>query len=140
MDTICGIGLPELLVLVLISFIAIGPQRSRELAITLGRWLRTVMKSPWWREFNQVAAALRDLPTTLVRMAELEDELKTVRSELNQASRVEWPGSRGSQRQSQTPFSSPQDPWGVLTQQPPFPDSPDQPDTSTSAGSQDDDR
>lgn len=73
MDTLCGIGLPELIILALLGFVVIGPERSQDLALRSGRFLRTAMRSQWWREFNQVAHALRDLPTTLVRMAEIEE-------------------------------------------------------------------
>ncbi len=83
MDTLCGIGLPELIILALLGFVVVGPERSQDVALRAGRFLRSAMKSPWWRDFNQVTQSLRDLPTTLVRMAELEEaqaELsKTVR-------------------------------------------------------------
>ena len=90
MDTLCGIGLPELIILALLGFVVIGPERSKDVALRAGRFLRSIMKSPWWRDFNQVAQSLRDLPTTLVRMAELEEaqaELsKTVRDIGSEAS------------------------------------------------------
>lgn len=82
MDTLCGIGLPELIILSLLGFIVVGPERSREVALSLGRLLRTVIKSEWWRDVNQIAQAIRDLPTTLVRMAELEETLKRTEQEL----------------------------------------------------------
>lgn len=89
MDTLCGIGLPEIVILILISFVVIGPERSRELALTAGRWLRRIMTSAWWREFNNVAGALRDLPNTLVRMSELEDSLRQIQTDMNQATQVD---------------------------------------------------
>ena len=123
MDTICGVGLPELIVLALVAFVVIGPERSREMAVKLGRFIRTVMKSPWWKEFNQMAAAVRDLPTTLVRMSELEDELRTVRTDLERATQIDFnrvPGTPGAAQD--VPSADPsRDPWGVLTQAPPIP-------------------
>ncbi len=89
MDTLCGIGLPEIIILVLVSFVFIGPERSRELALTLGRWLRRIMTSTWWREFNDVTNALRDLPNTLVRMSELEDSLRQMKSDISQATQID---------------------------------------------------
>lgn len=89
MDTLCGIGLPEIVILALISFVVIGPERSRELALTLGRWLRRIMTSTWWREFNSVTNALRDLPHTLVRMSELEDSLRQIQTDIGQATQVD---------------------------------------------------
>jgi Sec-independent protein translocase protein TatA len=84
MDTLCGIGLPEIIVLALLGFVLIGPERSREVALSLGRMLRTVLKSEWWQEINRIARAIQDLPNTLVRMAELEEALKTTERELQQ--------------------------------------------------------
>lgn len=110
MDTLCGVGLPELIILILVGFVVIGPERSRELALTLGRWMRRFMQSAWWREFNQVSAALRDLPTTLVRMAELEDAMRQIRTDLNKA---------GQLADDQSPQDAPPvqptipDPWGI---------------------------
>jgi len=120
-DTICGIGLPELVILALVGFVVVGPQRSRELALQLGRLLRQVMKSGWWKEFNQVASAIRDLPTTLVRMAELEDELRTVRTELDKATHIDLNQPTPFEGKP-TPTNDPSlDPWGVMTQSPPPP-------------------
>lgn len=89
MDTFCGLGLPEIIILVLVSFVFIGPERSRELAITLGRWLRRIITSAWWREFNSMANAVRDLPNTLVRMSELEDSLRQMQTDINQATQID---------------------------------------------------
>lgn len=82
MDTFCGLGLPELVIITLVGFVLIGPERGREMALKLGKLLSRVMKSPWWREFNQVTNSLRNLPTTLVRMAELEETQEDLKREL----------------------------------------------------------
>lgn len=84
MDTLCGIGLPELIILALLGFVVIGPERSREVALSLGRMLGAVMKSEWWGEVNHIAQAIRNLPTTLVRMAELEESLKETEREMQE--------------------------------------------------------
>jgi Sec-independent protein translocase protein TatA len=83
-DTLCGIGLPELIILALLGFVVVGPERSQDVALRAGRFLRTVMRSNWWREFNQVADALRNLPNTLVRMAELEETQAALRRSMEE--------------------------------------------------------
>ncbi|NDJ51677.1 MAG: hypothetical protein GYB68_01175 [Chloroflexi bacterium] len=91
MDTICGVGLPELIILALVSFVLIGPERSRDVALKVGRFMRTVIRSDLWGDFTQVAQSVRDLPTTLVRMAELEEtqaELQQTLSELDEETRT----------------------------------------------------
>lgn len=115
MDTLCGVGLPELIVLALLGFVVIGPERSREVALKLGRFIRSLTTSGWWSDFNQIAAAIRDLPGTLVRMAELEEtqaELQRTVSEIDQASsRIRF-GVNG----SQTPAAEAEptaNPWGI---------------------------
>ena len=118
MDTLCGIGLPELFILLLIGFVVLGPERTRELAIAAGRWLGRLLRSPWWGEFNQITDAIRNLPTTLVRMAEIEEtqaELRQTMAEINrEASFV-----RGAPA---TPVPTPRagqgDPWGKPQRQP----------------------
>ncbi|MBN1313589.1 MAG: twin-arginine translocase TatA/TatE family subunit [Anaerolineae bacterium] len=79
MDTFCGLGLPELVIIALVGFVLIGPERSRELALQAGRFMRQVVTSEWWGEFNQVSKAIRDLPNTLMRMSELEEAQAEIR-------------------------------------------------------------
>lgn len=115
MDTLCGIGLPELIILALLGFVLIGPERSQAMAVQAGRFLRTVMTSRWWQEFNQVTRALRDLPTTLVRMAELEDaqrDLQQTVQDINQAARS---GSQARDWQGGAPphIDPRSNPWGI---------------------------
>jgi Sec-independent protein translocase protein TatA len=120
MDTLCGIGLPELVILALLGFVVIGPERSREVALQLGRWLRTLMQSEWWREFNQITDSIRNLPTTLVRMAELEEtqqELRRTLQDIERDAKVDI-----DQRPAPTSAASPaeepsEDPWGIQTSQ-----------------------
>jgi Sec-independent protein translocase protein TatA len=83
-DTLCGIGLPELIILALLGFVVVGPERSQDVALRAGRFLRNIMRSSWWHEFNQVADALRNLPNTLVRMAELEETQAALRRSMEE--------------------------------------------------------
>ena len=119
MDAICGVGLPELVIVALLAFIVVGPERSREVALQVGRFLRGVMRSGWWRDINEIGGALRNLPTTLVRMAELEEaqaDLQRTMQEIDNATRM--PPSPGGEQPSH-PGASPApnagltDPWGI---------------------------
>lgn len=115
MDTFCGIGLPELIIIALVGFVLIGPERTRELALQGGRVLRRVMKSPWWREFTQVTDAMRNLPTTLVRMAELEEvqaELQRELKDIEGQTRVDIDMDFGESRTGRPPAEV-ANPWGV---------------------------
>lgn len=124
MDTFCGLGLPELVIIALIGFVLIGPERSRELALQLGRMLSRVMKSPWWREFNQVTDSLRNLPTTLVRMAELEEAQAEIQRELRdieEQTRIEDFEGIGRPKPGQAKSSAEEsaDPWNIRGGGPP---------------------
>ncbi len=118
MDTLCGIGLPELLILALLAFVLIGPERTREVAVTVGRWLGRAMKSPWWKEFMQVTTALRDLPTTLVRMAELEEaqaELRRTLREIEREGRIDLDEEISTGRAAPHSAVTSADPWGIAS-------------------------
>lgn len=114
MDTLCGLGLPEIIIIALLAFVVVGPERSRDTALMAGRFLRNVMKSEWWRDLTQVVGSLRNLPTTLVRMAELEEAQKELRQtvqDINSSARLdrvppEPPKAPPDQLQ-------PSDPWGI---------------------------
>jgi Sec-independent protein translocase protein TatA len=84
MDTICGIGMPELIILALLGFILIGPERTREVALQAGRLLRKVTKSDLWTETQDFYQFVRDLPNRLMAMAE---ELEDVQSEVAETKR-----------------------------------------------------
>lgn len=134
MDTLCGLGIPELIILVLLAFVLIGPERGQEVAVKVGRFLRNVMRSQWWGEINEITRAMRNLPTTLVRMAELEDaqaELQRTMHEIDQSARitktpVDPPGAPPDPEQATS------DPWGiqnaVAATRYPTPPAPAQPD------------
>ena len=114
MNTICGIGLPELILLGLLGFVLIGPERSQDVALKAGRFLRLLVRSTWWKEFNEVTNSLRNLPQTLVRMAEIEDaqsELRSTMGEINKSIRIDFPSD--TQPPTKKPTTISDDPWGI---------------------------
>lgn len=70
---ICGLGAPELVILALLMFIVFGPERAQQVALSAGRFLRKLTQSEWWGDFARLSREFRDLPNTLVRLAELEE-------------------------------------------------------------------
>ena len=116
MDTLCGVGLPELIILFLIGFVVIGPERSQEVALIVGRWLRSLMTSSWWKEFNQITNSIRNLPTTLVRMAELEEaqaDINRAMGEISQATSISTFNLTGNEPSSAAGEETITDPWGI---------------------------
>jgi Sec-independent protein translocase protein TatA len=76
-----GISPLELLAILIIVFLVMGPQDLVKIGGTLGRGLRKFRESDTWRVMQDATRQLRQLPETLVRQAGL-DELEKMQSEL----------------------------------------------------------
>ena len=80
---ILGIGAPELVFVIIIALIVLGPKDMQKAGRSIGRWLNQVVQSDGWKAFQQTSRELRDLPTNLMReanmeIAETERELRKV--------------------------------------------------------------
>ena len=73
-----GIGPMELFFIVIIAIVILGPKDMVRAGRTVGRFLRDVMKSDYYRAFVSSSRELKDLPTRLIREANLEEDLKEV--------------------------------------------------------------
>lgn len=78
-----GVGPLELVLLLVIVFLVLGPDDLAATGKKIGRFLSTVRKSEFWRGVNDVSKEIRSLPTTLMREAELEDAKQEIEKELN---------------------------------------------------------
>ena len=83
-----GVGPLELIFVLLIIFLVINPKDLAATGKKLGRFLSTVRKSEFWRGVTQVSREVRDLPTTLMREAELEDAKKEFEQGLESVSEI----------------------------------------------------
>jgi len=79
---ILGIGPLELLFILLIALIILGPGDMVKAGRTLGRLLRKVITSSEWRTVQKASRELRYLPNRLMREASLEDLQKDL-SDIN---------------------------------------------------------
>ena len=70
---IFGIGPTELVFIILIALIVLGPKDMEKTARTIGRWLRNLTTSDGWRAFRDTSREIRNLPNRLMREANLED-------------------------------------------------------------------
>ena len=86
---ILGIGPLELVFILLIALIVLGPNDMVKAGRTIGRFLRKIVTSPTWRTVQQTSRDLRYLPNKLMREAGLEDlkdqlpDAGQIRKELN---------------------------------------------------------
>ncbi len=69
---ILGIGPSELLFIIIIALIVLGPKDMQKAGKTVGRWLNSIVRSDSWKAFQQTSKEIRTLPTKLMREANME--------------------------------------------------------------------
>lgn len=74
-----GVGPMELIFILIIALIVLGPKDMVKAGRTLGVFLRRIMKSPTWQAVQQTSRDLRYLPNRLVREAGLEEEAEELK-------------------------------------------------------------
>ena len=80
MDGIFGIGIPEILIVLVLALIILGPQDMVSTARKMGRWVYKVYHSPTWRMIMSTSQEIRELPTKFVREAGLEDTVEEIKN------------------------------------------------------------
>lgn len=114
-----GISPTELLFIVIILFLVMGPQDLVKFGSTLGRTIRKARQSGAWQSFTDAAQLLRQLPQTLARQAgvdelellgrEIGEELKEQRAKIEELDRQFTAWTRSPEPLSQK-HAQPQDP------------------------------
>jgi len=69
---IFGVGTSELIFIILIAIIVLGPKDMQKAGRTIGRFLNQLIKSDSWKIFQQTSNELRNLPRNLMREANME--------------------------------------------------------------------
>jgi len=69
---ILGIGAPELIFILLIAIIVLGPRDMQKAGRTIGRWLNQLVNSDGWKALQQTSREIRKLPTNLMKEANLD--------------------------------------------------------------------
>jgi Sec-independent protein translocase protein TatA len=75
---IFGIGPLEIIFVLIIGILVLGPEGMVEAGRKLGKFLRSIIKSSWWQNIRHGVKEIQYLPQRLMREAELE-ELKELR-------------------------------------------------------------
>ena len=75
---ILGVGPLELVFILIIALIILGPNDMVKAGRTLGRWLRKLVTSPTWSAVQQTSRDLKNLPNKLMREAGLEELQKEI--------------------------------------------------------------
>lgn len=77
---ILGVGPSELVFIVILALIILGPKDMQKAGRTIGKWLRSIVTSDGWRMFMQTSQEIRTLPNRLMR--EANEELNDLNQEM----------------------------------------------------------
>lgn len=77
---ILGVGMSELVFIVIIALIVLGPKDMQKAGKTIGKWLRSIVTSDGWKIFQQTSRELRTLPNKLMR--EANEELNQIGNQI----------------------------------------------------------
>lgn len=88
-----GIGVPEVLMILVLALIIIGPKEMVKVSRTIGEFLRKVMTSDAWRAVQRASQEMRTLPNRLARESGLQDIQKELADPARAAKPVSSPGS-----------------------------------------------
>ena len=86
---ILGVGPSELLFIIIIALIVLGPKEMQKTGRTVGRWLNQLMRSDGWKAVQQTTEELRKMPTQWMREANME--LAETERELRKATDLKNP-------------------------------------------------
>lgn len=95
---ILGIGASELIFILLIAIIILGPKDMQKAGKTIGRWLNQLRQSDSWKVFQDTSREIRNIPNKLMRDAnmELREAEKDLRRTMD--SRPSLPASQSRRR------------------------------------------
>lgn len=67
-----GVGPTELIFIIIIALIVLGPKDLEKTGRTVGKWLNNIVQSDTWKAVKKTSQELRQLPTQLMRDENLE--------------------------------------------------------------------
>lgn len=111
---IFGIGPFEIVLILLVAFVFLGPRDMAKTGRTIGRFLRKIVMSPEWRAIRQVAQEIQTTPNRLIREAGIE-EMEELRKELGSLNPAKARGQTG----ARPPLTAEPNSLSAWTQPPP---------------------
>lgn len=78
---ILDIGTWELLLIIVLAFVVIGPHKAEEVSKTLGHWLNRLFKSEAWGYIRKFSGDLVNWPNKIAREAGLEELEKELQAD-----------------------------------------------------------
>ena len=91
---ILNIGIPELLLILLIMLVVLGPVRMESTARSLAATVRRLTHSDLWRQFRTARRQIEDLPSNLMResgVSEFQQQVNQINRTVNDPLTIEPP-------------------------------------------------
>lgn len=82
-----NVGILELLFILIIAFIVLGPAKTVKTMGDVGRWIKNLSKSPIWQDLMATSQEIRDLPNKIMDEAELEKTLRELERSTDEINR-----------------------------------------------------
>jgi sec-independent protein translocase protein TatB len=76
---ILNIGPLELVFILVIALVVLGPENMVKAAKSMGAWIYKLVRSPMWADFLNISREIREFPEKIVREAGLDENLKEFR-------------------------------------------------------------
>lgn len=76
-----NLGLAEILFIVILALIVLGPGNMVKVAKDAGKFLRRITRSPYWQEVWATRRELNEIPKILAKEAQLDETLKSLNRE-----------------------------------------------------------
>ena len=77
--TFLGIGPLELVLILVLALVMVGPEGMVTTAYKIGRWLNKVVHSPLWQDMVKTSQEIQNLPRQIMRETGLEQDVKEIR-------------------------------------------------------------
>ena len=78
-----GIGVSEILFVLVLMVIVLGPQKMVEGARDLGKTIRKVTHSQFWRDVQQTSKEIHEIPNKIMKEADIEEDVQEIQRVLN---------------------------------------------------------
>lgn len=78
-----NVGVLEFVFVLLLAFIVLGPKQAVKAAGDIGRWVKKLVSSPFWRDLVSTSKQIQELPRKLMDEAEIQDTLKDLERSTN---------------------------------------------------------
>lgn len=76
---ILGVGPLEIILVIVLALVVLGPQDMVASARKMGAWVRKIARSELWREIMDTSREIRQIPVTLIRDSGLEETVNDLR-------------------------------------------------------------